>query len=221
MGVCHLWVWGGEFTFPGWKMRASSIARLTHSQYKASAPSSPSLVQLSQNSVTAMKHQVYSTSSLNPGLLSPINVQPPTPCHQHFICMQARTPYTRPHAALKNTVMVWLSAVISVDLNSLGQSDTVVGPVKDAVVHSDEDISQDPEVCRAILEAAHAGSLVILHLSQRRQMGKRWLSSFFVGLLSRLMSISHGEAKAVRATGESKRTWRLALLPWFLLTCSV
>lgn len=74
--------------------------------------------------------------------------------------------------------MLWLSAVISVDLNSLGQSDTVVGPVEDAVVDSDEDISQDPEICRAILEAAHAGSLVILHLSQRRQMGKMWISSF-------------------------------------------
>lgn len=92
--------------------------------------------------------------------------------------MQARTPYKRPLAALKNTAMAWLSAVISVDLNSLGQSNTVVGPVEDAVVHSDEDVSQDPEVCRAVLEAAHAGSLAILHLSQRRQMGKMWVSSF-------------------------------------------
>jgi len=59
-----------------------------------------------------------------------------------------------------------------VDLNSLGQSNAVVGPVKDAVVHPDEDISQDPEVPRRVLEAAHARSLVVLHLRKKRQMVK-------------------------------------------------
>lgn len=61
---------------------------------------------------------------------------------------------------------------IVVYLNSLGQSNMVVGPVKDAVVHPDEDISQDPEVPRGVLEAADARALVVLHLSKERVMGE-------------------------------------------------
>lgn len=92
-------------------------------------------------------------------------------------------------------------------LNSLGQSNTVVGPVKDAVVHSDEDISQDPEVRRGVLETTDTCFFIVLHLSKRRQRGKMWVSAFRQVVLE-----GHGHASAVphrNGRGQSDEShWR-------------
>lgn len=107
------------------------------------------------------------------------------------------------------------STGIVVDLESLGQPNTVVGPVKDAVVHPDEDVSQDPEVPRGVLEAAHARSLVVLHWSMKRQLGKCELVPLLALLWKpeathALSPKGMGAAKASRATGESRRALREA-----------
>lgn len=89
---------------------------------------------------------------------------PPDPCHSTRNKHTATSPEP-PTLYLCPKPWLWTNhtrAHTVVDLNSLGQPNTVVGPVKDAVVHPDEDISQDPEVPRGVLEAAHAKFLVVL-----------------------------------------------------------